>query len=286
MPRYIINDQLSFRYPENWNIKPKYNGKAFRFTKDNINNDKEAYWVKWTNAKSPSATWDWLSSSPFDKEYKLEPLKRDVHVAGFTLKPLPDLRKLNLGHGQYASFRGSEYKKLYDGIEFIEMTWSRIYAYQDEKKIKFLGMGFTASGEAKTVADRVRSEFMNFSSGFIFKTAGIDKWERVKFPDKNKKPKQTQTAARPAAARTVTPNPRPSVSGTAQIMETTQCSSCYGAGSKPCSSCGGQGGRYESRVSYDWEGNPQYNEEFVSCYSCSGGYATCSLCGGKGYVYK
>jgi len=286
MPRFNINNELSFRYPNECSVQSKYKGRAFRLEFENLNKDKEAYWIKWTNAKSPSATWDWLSSSPFDKEYDMEPLKRDLKVEGFKLKPLPDLRKLNLSNGQYASFRGSEYTKEYSGTEFIEMTWSRIYAYEEKERIKFLGMGFTASGEAKTVAERIRNTFMNFHSGFIFKPIGISKWNRVEFPVKEHGSKPVQPKPNPTVTTTKPQTPRPSTVSTTPVLETKQCPSCYGSGSKVCSSCGGSGGRYESRTSYDWEGNPQYENEFVNCYSCNGGYSTCGACGGKGYVYK
>lgn len=63
-----------------------------------------------------------------------------------------------------------------------------------------------------------------------------------------------------------------------------QCPTCSGSGSRVCSSCGGSGGRSQSRVDYDWQGNPVYNTEWINCYSCSGGYSTCNHCGGSGQV--
>lgn len=68
-------------------------------------------------------------------------------------------------------------------------------------------------------------------------------------------------------------------------MQKKNCSTCHGSGKRVCSSCGGRGGRYESRVDYDWEGRPNYRDEWINCYSCSGGYATCFVCGGKGEVF-
>ena len=65
-----------------------------------------------------------------------------------------------------------------------------------------------------------------------------------------------------------------------------QCGTCCGSGKVTCSSCNGMGGRSESRVDYDWENNPTYRDEWVSCYSCNGGYSTCSGCGGSGSVPK
>ena len=59
------------------------------------------------------------------------------------------------------------------------------------------------------------------------------------------------------------------------------CPVCSGSGTKVCSSCGGMGGRYQSRVDYDWQGNPQYRDEWINCYSCSGGYSNCTNCYGK-----
>ena len=81
----------------------------------------------------------------------------------------------------------------------------------------------------------------------------------------------------------------PPNTNTGQRRTTTQiqmksCYTCYGSGSKVCSSCGGSGGRYQSRVDYDWEGRPNYRDEWINCYACSGGYATCPTCGGKGEV--
>ena len=282
MPRFSINDELSFRYPKECSIQKKQNGRAFRLEFDGLKKDKESYWVKWINAKSPAATWGWLSSSPFDKKYDLESLTRDKKVEGFRLKPLPDLRKLHLGTGQYASFRGSEYFKEYSEREWIEMTWSRIYAYEEKGKIKFLGIGFTASGEAKAVAERVRKYFINFQSGFLFKPNSFSDWQRVEFPVKKQ---GVNPASRPIpGTKPQTIQTAPRVTDTTPVMETKQCSTCYGSGTKICGACGGTGGRSETRVSYDWEGNPEYNYEFVPCYSCSGGYTTCGLCGGKGYV--
>jgi len=65
-----------------------------------------------------------------------------------------------------------------------------------------------------------------------------------------------------------------------------QCSFCSGSGLTTCSSCGGTGGRSESRTDYDWNNNPVYRTEWVSCYSCSGGKQTCTTCGGSGTVNK
>ena len=65
-----------------------------------------------------------------------------------------------------------------------------------------------------------------------------------------------------------------------------QCPACYGSGWKTCSSCGGSGGRSESRVEYDWNNDPIYNTEWVSCYACTGGQTTCNTCGGSGTVTK
>ena len=63
------------------------------------------------------------------------------------------------------------------------------------------------------------------------------------------------------------------------------CTTCNGSGTKVCSSCGGRGGNYQSRVDYDWEGRPVTRDEWINCYSCSGGYSKCFSCGGKGEVY-
>lgn len=68
---------------KNTAFKKKQNGRAFRLEIDGLKKEKESYWVKWSGAKSPAATWDWLSSSPFDKKYHLEPLTRDKKVEGF-----------------------------------------------------------------------------------------------------------------------------------------------------------------------------------------------------------
>lgn len=64
-----------------------------------------------------------------------------------------------------------------------------------------------------------------------------------------------------------------------------QCSVCYGSGRTTCSSCGGMGGRYESRVSYDYDYTPVYSDEWVGCF-CSGGYTVCGACGGSGSTYR
>jgi hypothetical protein len=64
-----------------------------------------------------------------------------------------------------------------------------------------------------------------------------------------------------------------------------QCSACYGSGRTTCSSCGGMGGRYESRVTYDYDYNPVYSDEWIGCF-CSGGYTTCGTCGGSGSVAR
>ena len=64
-----------------------------------------------------------------------------------------------------------------------------------------------------------------------------------------------------------------------------QCSSCYGSGQSTCSSCGGMGGRTETRIDYDYDNNPIYREEWISCF-CSGGYVSCGICGGSGSTYR
>ena len=64
-----------------------------------------------------------------------------------------------------------------------------------------------------------------------------------------------------------------------------QCTYCYGSGQTSCSSCGGVGGRSESRIEYDYDNNPVYREEWISCF-CNGGYASCGVCGGSGSVAR
>ena len=64
-----------------------------------------------------------------------------------------------------------------------------------------------------------------------------------------------------------------------------QCGYCYGSGNVTCQSCNGMGGRYETRIDYDWDGSPIYREEFIPCM-CNGGYTTCGTCGGSGSVYR
>ena len=44
------------------------------------------------------------------------------------------------------------------------------------------------------------------------------------------------------------------------------------------------GGHSETRIDYDWDNNPIYGEEWVTCGYCNGGYASCSLCGGDGTI--
>jgi hypothetical protein len=64
-----------------------------------------------------------------------------------------------------------------------------------------------------------------------------------------------------------------------------QCFACYGSGRTTCGSCGGMGGRYESRVTYDYDSTPVYGDEWVSCF-CSGGSVVCGTCGGSGSVAR
>jgi len=68
-------------------------------------------------------------------------------------------------------------------------------------------------------------------------------------------------------------------------MKYKQCGVCSGSGTVTCSSCYGIGGRSESRVEYDFQGNPQYRDEWITCYSCNGGYSNCYNCGGTGQVF-
>lgn len=89
---------------------------------------------------------------------------------------------------------------------------------------------------------------------------------------------QAENKQNPIEGTTQTSNHEPA-------LNTRQCGTCYGSGTVTCSACGGSGGHQETRVDYDWEGNPQYNYEYISCYMCSGGSVNCSTCGGKGYVY-
>jgi hypothetical protein len=62
-----------------------------------------------------------------------------------------------------------------------------------------------------------------------------------------------------------------------------QCPVRYGSGRAACSSCGGMGGRYESRVTYDY--NPVSDDEWVGC-PCDGGYAVCTACGSSGSAHR
>ena len=70
------------------------------------------------------------------------------------------------------------------------------------------------------------------------------------------------------------------------MPQTQQCPACHGSGVVTCSACNGSGGHSETRVEYDWENNPSYREEWISCYSCSGGMASCGQCGGNGHIQK
>lgn len=62
----------------------------------------------------------------------------------------------------------------------------------------------------------------------------------------------------------------------------TQCPVCSGSGRMVCSACGGMGGRQVMNSHIGHDGNPIYEPEWESCYSCSAGYVNCSACGGSG----
>lgn len=64
-----------------------------------------------------------------------------------------------------------------------------------------------------------------------------------------------------------------------------QCPACAGSGQTTCSSCGGMGGRYQSRVDYDYDSTPMYHDEWVGCF-CNGGYVACGVCNGSGTVFR
>ena len=101
-------------------------------------------------------------------------------------------------------------------------------------------------------------------------------------------PPTTREARRPAST-TASP-PRRTSSTPRQVHDMApdlyrQCGACAGSGRTTCSACGGTGGRSESRVDYDWEGNPTYNSEWISC-SCAGGQVVCGTCGGSGSTSK
>lgn len=282
MPRYEINEELSFEYPAGCEVQPRYNGRGFRLDFEDADPDREAYYVKWIQTKSPQLVWEWLASSPFDKKKDLEPVERDVKVGGFRLRPLPNLWALKLGHGEYASFRGSEYARDSDGTEWVELTWARMYARTVDEKLKVLGMGFTASGEAGIVTGRLREQLLNLHDGFLFRPPDVDEWRRVEFPAKPK-PRAAAPPPRPTPATSRRPASVPRSTGPV-MPETRQCGSCSGSGVQVCGSCNGSGGRYDSYTTYDWEGNPQYEQQWIACY-CNGGYTSCGACGGKGWTY-
>ncbi|MAY41792.1 MAG: hypothetical protein CMI05_05705 [Oceanospirillaceae bacterium] len=62
----------------------------------------------------------------------------------------------------------------------------------------------------------------------------------------------------------------------------TQCPVCSGSGRMVCSACGGMGGRQVMNSHMGHDGNPIYEPEWESCYSCNAGYVNCSVCGGSG----
>ena len=64
-----------------------------------------------------------------------------------------------------------------------------------------------------------------------------------------------------------------------------QCPACAGSGQTTCGSCGGMGGRYQSRVEYDYDSNPIYRDEWVGCF-CNGGSVACGVCNGSGTVFR
>ncbi len=290
MPRFKINDELSFRYPDACDVQPRFKGRGFRLDFPDADPDSEAYYVKWIQTKTPQLVWEWLASSPFDKAKDLEPVERDLKVAGFRLRPLPNLYELRLGHGEYASFRGSEYAKSYDGTEWIEITWARLYARTVEGKLRVMGMGFTASGNADIVAPRLRSQLLNLHSGFRFTPPDIREWHRVKFPREHRtepaaapRPRTRSQSATPGSSAVSRPSTTTRSAGPV-VMPTRQCGACSGTGTQVCGACNGSGGRYDSYTTYDWEGNPQYEQQWLSCF-CSGGYSSCGACAGKGWVY-
>lgn len=91
---------------------------------------------------------------------------------------------------------------------------------------------------------------------------------------------QATTRAPPATATTARSTP---VQAPVSAPNTSrQCSACAGSGETTCSSCGGMGGRTETNVVYDYDNNPLYQDQWVSCYACRGGYAACGICGGSG----
>lgn len=296
MSRFYINDELSFRYPKECSVTKKLKGQGFALAFKDSNPKKESYYFKFTNAKTAHDAWGFMCTSIFDKSYNLQPLKRDKKVAGFTLRKLPNLFDIKIGHGEYVSFRGSEYYQPYNSnTEWIELTWCRMYCRTVKNKPKIMSVCFTAAGEAQTVTKRLREHFMNIINGVIYKPEGVAKWKRVQFPVKKKrtKPVIPPPAPKPDYGSIVARGPRTTIGYTPPvttrsapiILPTKQCPSCSGSGTRTCSSCGGMGGRNESYTRYDWEGNPIFEHNWVSCY-CSGGYESCTTCGGKGTVYK
>ena len=301
MPRYSINTELSFLHPQECRVIKKMKGQGFSLVFDDLQKDKETYYVKWIDARTPKIAWNILQDSKFDKSKGLEPVKRNIKVEGFNLKKLPDFKQIKLSHNEYVSFRGSEYAKDSQGIEWLELTWCRMYCRVEQNTLKIMSVGFLAAGEANCVANRLRAHFMNMINGVSYKTDNVEKWIRVPVSRTIKKPKSKKSSRRksnqakfnqikPDRSKPTQPkfstDTQTTVSSSSgqAFMKTRQCYSCSGSGVTTCSSCGGSGGRNEQSISYDWNGDTQYDTYWVPCF-CSGGQVSCAGCGGSGYVY-
>ena len=64
-------------------------------------------------------------------------------------------------------------------------------------------------------------------------------------------------------------------------LKMQMCTYCSGTGRHTCSSCGGYGYHETSGTRTAWDGSSERYTERHPC-SCSGGYTTCTYCGGTG----
>ncbi|AXG08733.1 zinc finger-like domain-containing protein [Haloplanus rubicundus] len=90
----------------------------------------------------------------------------------------------------------------------------------------------------------------------------------------------------PARSISATPAEPPARSAIVAVSTgERQCPACAGSGQTACGSCGGMGGRYQSRIEYDYDSTPIYRDEWVGCF-CDGGSVACGVCNGSGTVFR
>ena len=292
MPRWKVNDELSFRYGSTWQVRESLvpNALALRFPDMDarIGRVPEAWWVRWATGMDAREIWSSLSTVPDPGYPPLERLASPELHDDFNWVAEPDESVLTVSMGERRILRGSQRGKSIDGVAVFCQAWCHLYGVKRANGLEIVGIALVGIAELELLARRIRGGLYRTHEGFRFEPyEALRRAQQRRGASRSESPgPRAEPRTPPLQPRTLPRQPEPSRPPIYErpVPQRRQCLACAGAGVVTCSACNGMGGHAETRVDYDWENNPVYREEWVICYACTGGMAPCTRCSGAGTV--